>query len=147
MRFDPTAVFFHTIFSLPLRALLAWIAGSLGAFTPSFIGFGFWAFEGAGWLFMLFPIHLVLMVLFSGWWGFVAFLLLIAFGVRVFMFIRDGMTTDLFWLFMLPFLIGIRGSMEAWPIAALLAGICILIVVILQRRQAGRPLLPGWPRD
>ncbi len=137
MRVDPTAVFFHTIASMPLRVSLDRVVGTLGAFTPIFIQDGFESIEIIRWQFLFFPFYLFLIALFSGWWSFVAIPLLITFCWRVLVFMRDeGSTIELFWIFILPFLIGIRASTDAWPFAAFLAGMSIFFVIRQQRRFA-----------
>ena len=134
MRIDPTEVFTHTIASIPLRVCLAWMAGTLGAFTPIFIGHGFGTFGIIGWQLLFFPFYLFLVSLLSGWWAYIAFPLLIVLIWRLFVFLREESTSELFWMFIMPFLIGIRVSGQAWPLAALLAGVAIFFFMRRQRR-------------
>jgi hypothetical protein len=135
MRIDPTSVFFHSIASVPLRACLAWLVGTLGAFTPLFIQHGFDAIEFIGYQFMFFPIYLFLIALFSGWWGFVALPLLLFLMWRLVEFLRnEGFAMELFWIYLLSYLIGIRASGDDWPIAAVLAGIGMIFIIRQQLR-------------
>lgn len=127
MRIDPADVFAHTVVSVPLRFCLAWTVGTLGSFMPIVIGHGFDALAGIGWVLLFFPFYLFLIALFSGWWAFVAIPLLLMWAWRALVFLREeGLTRELFWIFMLPFLIAIRASQNAWPRAALIAAIVIV---------------------
>ncbi len=137
MRIDPTTVFFHTIASMPLRVCLAWIVGTMGAFAPVLIGegLGLDTFMGIGWLLLFFPFYLFLIAVFGGWWAFVALPLLIVFAWRLLLLLRDeGSAIDLYWWFMLAFLIGITASEDHWSYAALVAGVSMFFVVRYQRR-------------
>lgn len=66
MRIDPLDIVGHTIVSMPLRLILAWVVGMAGAFTPVFIGSGFEAFEVIGWQFLFFPFYLFLVPFSAG---------------------------------------------------------------------------------
>lgn len=136
MCIDPSAVFLHTFTSLPLRFVLAWAVGTLGAFTPIFIRHGFEAVEIIQWQFLFFPLYLFFSAMMSGWWGFVAIPLLVGLCWRLLVFLRyEGSRMELLWIFILPFLIGIRTSGDAWPFAALLAAIGIVFIIRQQRRS------------
>lgn len=94
---------------------------------PIVIGRGFDALAGIGWVLLFFPFYLFLMALFSGCWAFVAIPLLLMWAWRALVFLREeGLIKELFWIFMLPFLIAIRASQDAWPRAALIAAIVIV---------------------
>jgi hypothetical protein len=125
---------------MPLRVFLAWVVGTLGVFTPFLIRTGFDSFNIILWQLLLFPFELFIWAFLSGWWSFVAIPLLFAFCWRVLVFLRDeGSTSELFWLFILPFLIGIRGSGNDWPLAAFLAGFSIFFVIKLQLTAKNEP--------
>ena len=134
MRVDPSAVFLHTLASTPLRIGLAWIIGTLGSIAPIFIRHGFESFGLIQWQFLFLPFYLFLIAMMSGC---VAVPLVIVFAWRLLVFLRDeGSRMELFWIFILPFLIGIRTSEDAWPFAALLALGPIVFVIEQQRRSA-----------
>ncbi len=131
MRIDPLDVFGHTIASMPLRLALAWLVGTLGAFAPLVLAHGFDIPDAFTLQLLFFPFYIFLLPFFSGWWGVPAFLLLIAFGWRVLVFLRgDSQTVELGWLFFLPYLIGIRASGDHWPMAVLVA---LPVLVLLAR--------------
>lgn len=137
MRIDPAEVFASAVASLPLRLLLAWGVGTLGAFTPLLLAHGLESFAAIGWQALFFPIYLFFTAMVSGWWGFVAVPLVVVFGWKVLVFLRgEGSGTDLCWIFLLPLLITIRASGSAWPFAAVGAGIAIFFVVRHQRRYS-----------
>jgi hypothetical protein len=136
MRIDPTDVFAHTVVSIPLRFCLAWAVGTLGSFLPIVVGHGFDEFLAIGWVLLFFPFYLFLVAFFSGWWAFVALPLLLAWAWRVVVFLKgDGLTKELFWIFMLPYLIAIRASQDAWPWAALIAAAAIFLMAKAQGRS------------
>jgi hypothetical protein len=134
MRIDPSSIFLHTIASVPLRVLLGWLAGTLGAFTPVFLQAGIEAWGIIHWQFLFFPFYLFLIAFFSGWWGLVAVPLLIAFGWKLLSFMReDSDLLDLAWLFLLSFLITIRCSGDHWPLAAVVAAAMLVYLIKLGR--------------
>jgi hypothetical protein len=130
MRVDPLDIFSHTIVSLPARLVFAWALGTAGAFVPILIGNGFGAFEVIRWQFLFFPIYLFVLPLLSGWWGVLGLPLLVAFAWRIIVFLREESdVVDLGWIFILPFLIGIRATGERWPIAAIVAAAIVFGLV------------------
>lgn len=137
MRIDPSSVFLNTLASTPPRIALAWMIGTLGAFAPILIRHGFESYGIIQWQFLFLPFYLFLIAMTSGWWGFVAIPLALIFAWRLLVFVREeGSSMELLWIFVLPFLIGIRASEEAWPFAALLALGLIVFVIEKQRRMA-----------
>lgn len=140
MRTEPTAVFFHTVGSVPLRMGIAWIIGTLGILVPSFIGHGPVSLAEIGYQFLFFPLILLALAFFSGWWSFIAVPLLAVLAWRVRSFLRDeGSTIELYWMFVLPLLICIRVSGDAWPVAAALIGVVSFFVLRRQRRLERGP--------
>ena len=140
MRTEAAAVFFHTVGSVPLRMGIAWIIGTLGVLVPSFIGHGPLSLAEIGYQFLFFPLILLAITILSGWWSFVAVPLLAILAWRVHCFLRDeGSTIELYWIFALPFLICIRLSGNAWPVAAALIGVVSFFVLRRQRRLERGP--------
>jgi len=122
MRLDPLDNFSHTIVSLPVRLILIWATGTAGAFAPIFIQAGIDAFDVIGWQFLFFPFYLFILPFVSGWWGIFGFPLLIAFTWKSIAFLREESdAVALFWIFFLPYLIGIRMAGDRWPLAVILA--------------------------
>jgi hypothetical protein len=135
MRIDPTSVFFHTIVSLPLRLVLAWCVGTLGAFTPVWLRGGVDAFAIIGWQLLLFPIYLFFVAIISGWWGLAAVPLLIVLAWRLLLFVRDESDTlDLLWIYLLSMMISIRASGGALPVAVLIVAAMGIYLTRLQRQ-------------
>lgn len=133
MRTEPTAVFFHTVGSVPLRMGLAWIIGTLGILGPSFIGHGPVSLAEIGYQFLFFPLILLALAFFSGWWSFLAIPLLAILAWRVRSFLRDeGSTIELYWIFALPFLICLRVSGDAWLVAI---GFIVVVSLFVLRQQ------------
>ena len=141
MRIDPTSVFIHTIASLPLRLLLAWVVGTLGAFTPLLIRHGVEAFGVAHFQAIFFPFYLLVVAISSGWWSFISIPLLLVFAWHFVTFIREeGYAFNLLWIYLLPFLITIHVSSDSWQWAALLAGVCLAFTILRQRALPPSPI-------
>ena len=152
MHLDPTEVFFHTVARVPVRIGLAWIVGLLGALAPALwlvlylivtelmerrwqffaqLNWDFFSHVGLPLLILIlmFPIFLVIATFTCGWWAWIAFPLFCVFVWRLVVFVREGFTSELFWLFILPYLINIKIAGDWWPLAILPAAILIFFVV------------------
>lgn len=136
MRLDPLDIVAHTALSLPIRVLIVWVVGTLGAFCPLLFGYGFDAFAGLGWQMMFFPLYLFILAVASGWWAFVAVPLLLPLAWKGIRFIREDNTPhELHWIFILAYGIGIRASHERWMVAALVGVLALSLLLIAPRWQ------------
>lgn len=136
MKWDPAEVFVNAIAITPIRLLVAWLAGSVGAFLPAVIGRGADAFEFLGWQIAFFPFYLVIMAFMSGWWGVIAvpLILVVAYKLCRFM-ISDNTGSELMVILTLAFLIAIRSGLDERLVMTAVVGISLLIstVVFVQR--------------
>lgn len=136
MRIDPPAVFLHTMASVPLRMGLVWLAALAGSFSPLLLAEGMDAFEVLRWHAILLPFYLVIIARASGWWAFVAVPLVFVLAWRVLVYLRDdGFSLDLLWIFLLAFLISIRASAGAWPVAVVCAAVGIGLALRIKCRS------------
>ena len=136
MRIDPLDVIANALASLPVRLAIAWLCGITGAFTPLFLSKGFYAFQYLGWQWVLFPVYLLYMAVDAGWWTIFAIPLLALLGWRMIAFMRNENTgSDLFAIFSISYLIGIRGAGTHWFLGLMLAAYCIYQTVRLDRRE------------
>lgn len=142
MRINLPDVFLHTTASVPLRFLLAWVAGTLGAVIPSLMGEGMYALDTFAWRLLFFPFHLMVLAVWGGgWtgqWAFVAIPLLLVLGWRLLKYLLDdGHAPQLAWIFWLAFVIALPESGRFWPVAAVLAAIGLAAAIALQRAHPG----------
>lgn len=120
MRIDPAAVFAHAMASAPLRAILAWVVMTIGCLAPTLIGHGWDGIENHGGVSSFTPFFLYVAALSTNCWP-LSMTILVVLAWRLIAFLWGEGTSDLFWMFLLPFLICIGFSDDAWPYAALLA--------------------------
>ncbi|MCP5537266.1 MAG: hypothetical protein H7A51_13680 [Akkermansiaceae bacterium] len=137
MKWDPSEVFVNSIALTPVRVLAVWVAGSIGAFIPVFIGGGFEALELLAWQVLFFPFYLVIVAFFSGWWGLVAVPLIMVFAYKLIRFMtNDNTGSDLMVILSLSFFITIRvGYHSSAVITSILAVIILGVTYWLTRRD------------
>jgi len=136
MRIDPLDVIANALASLPVRLAIAWLSGIAGAFTPLILAKGVYAFQSFGWQWVLFPVYLLYMAVDAGWWTIFAIPLLALLGWRMIAFMRNENTgSDLFAIFSISYLIGIRGAGTHWFLGLILAAYCIYQTVHFDRRE------------
>ena len=127
MKWDPPEVFINAIALTPVRLIAAWVAGSIGAFIPIFIGGGFEALDLLAWQLLFFPFYLAVVAFFSGWWALIAVPLIMIFSYKLFRFMtNDNTGSDLMVMLSLAFLITIRvGYHSSAVITSFLAAVIL----------------------
>ncbi len=136
MRIDPLEVIASSMTSVPVRLAFAWLCGMAGAFTPLLLSNGIDACQFLGWQWLLFPFYLFYMATDAGWWTIIALPLLALLGWRIIAYMRnENMGSDLFAIFSITYLIGIRGAAPSWPLALTLGAYLICQMVYLDRRD------------
>jgi hypothetical protein len=142
MKFDPVDICANAIAITPIRFLFAWLAGSMGSFLPVVFSDGKDAFEILAWQTFMFPFYLVVVAFMSGWWGVIAvpLILVVAYKLCRFM-INDNTGSDLMVIFLLTYLIAIRGGLHSSMFLTSICGVVIFVATYyLVRRD--RELYP-----
>jgi hypothetical protein len=139
MRIDPIEVFSSALAITPLRILIAWLAGSVGAFLPAILGSGLDATAFLGWQIGFFPFYLLVVVLNSGWWAVVAMPMIIVLAFKMLMFLRnDNEGSDLIIIFSLSYFISIRMIDANWLYGVLVGILLVLASYLCVRRERER---------
>lgn len=126
MRYDPITTLYQCLGLMPLRVLLVWFVGSLGAWTPLLLHRGFSAWQELFMWLVLYPFLLALHAISSGWWSLFAIPLFLILSWRIVVFLREeGSTNDVLWLYLLPFLIGLKQSREEWILAIIITSLVV----------------------
>ena len=133
MRIDPAAILAHTTASIPVRTILAGIVMTAGCLTPTLIGHGLEGIEDQGGVLAFSPFFLVLNAMLTDSWPLSVTLLFIL-AWRTVVFARGEGLNELFWIYVLPFLMSSSSCGDAEPLAWLLVALGIGFFLCHQRR-------------